>query len=106
MADFINLTTYEIRRVHTPDYINNPEWANLNHKDYPKITLPDCDKKYWRTVNGEILEMTETQKTAVDEAEVEAQKQVQAEQIIQDKMRELAKVNLIRLKEWFTGFQD
>lgn len=67
MADFINLDTFEIiRSAHTPDFINDPDYGNLNHKAYPQTTLPACDKKYWKRDGSKIIEMTVIEKEQVD----------------------------------------
>lgn len=44
-------------------------WHPVENKPYK---LPDCDKKYWKTVDGVILEMDEAEKAAVDQAEADA----------------------------------
>jgi hypothetical protein len=83
MSDVVNKTTMQyLKSVNTPDYPEGEWWIN------PK--LPACDQKYWRNASGKLSEMTATQKQAVDNAETEEQKQVQAEQIIQEKIREVA----------------
>jgi hypothetical protein len=43
-------------------------WHPVENKPYK---LPDCDKKYWVTVDGVILEMDEAEKAAVDQAEAD-----------------------------------
>jgi len=44
-------------------------WHPVENKPYK---LPDCDKKYWKTVDGVILEMDEAEKATVDQAEADA----------------------------------
>ena len=44
-------------------------WHPVEAKPYK---VPDCDKKYWKTVDGVILEMTTEEKAAVDQAEADA----------------------------------
>ena len=44
-------------------------WHPAESKPYK---LPDADKKYWKTVDGVILEMDEAEKATVDQAEADA----------------------------------
>ena len=44
-------------------------WHPLENRPYK---LPDCDKKYWKTVDGVIVEMDEAEKATVDQAEADA----------------------------------
>ena len=44
-------------------------WHPVENKPYK---LPDCDKKYWKDVDGVILEMDEAEKATVDQAEADA----------------------------------
>jgi len=83
MANVINKTTLEYKKsVNTPDYpvgdwIINP-------------ILPKCEKKYWKITGNQVKEMTATEKKAVDDAEIEAQKEITKENYIEQEKRELA----------------
>ena len=44
-------------------------WHPLENRPYK---LPDCDKKYWKVVDGVTLEMDEAEKATVDQAEADA----------------------------------
>ena len=44
-------------------------WHPLENRPYKR---PDCDKKYWKVVDGVTLEMDEAEKAAVDQAEADA----------------------------------
>jgi len=44
-------------------------WHPAENKPYK---LPDADKKYWKTVDGVILEMDAAEKATVDQAEADA----------------------------------
>jgi hypothetical protein len=85
MSYVVNKTTMEYREsVHTPDYSEEEWWINPNRNFIE--TVP---QKYWRNNNGNLAEMTTTQKNAVDLARQDAIKVGQAEQVIQQKIREL-----------------
>ena len=63
----VPLTDEEVKEI-TAD-ITLWRWHPFDNKPYK---LPDCDKKYWKTVDGVILEMDEAEKAAVDQAEADA----------------------------------
>lgn len=68
MADVVNRTTVELRTsVHTPAY-SPTEWI-IN----PDLSeLEDVPLKYWKVVGDLVLEMTQSEKDAVDAAEIAA----------------------------------
>ena len=60
----VPLTDEQVTEI-TAD-ITKWRWHPVENKPYK---LPDCDKKYWKTVDGVILEMDEAEKATVDQAE-------------------------------------
>jgi len=89
MAWVVNKNTMEFKEsVHTPDYLDGNWLVNPE--------LPDANHKYWKlnTDKTKVLQMTHTEMVAVDNNELtiadQTSKVIQAEQIIQDKSRELA----------------
>ena len=62
--DAVPLTDDQVKEI-TAD-ITKWRWHPVENKPYK---LPDCDTKYWKTVDGVILEMDEAEKAAVDQAE-------------------------------------
>jgi predicted nucleic acid-binding Zn-ribbon protein len=71
----VALTDDEVTAI-TAD-ITKWRWHPADLKPYK---IPDCDKKYWKTVDGVILEMTAEEKAAVDKAEADALAAKQAEE--------------------------
>ena len=65
--DAMSLTDEQVTEI-TAD-ITKWRWHPVENKPYK---LPDCDKKYWKTVDGVILEMDEAEKATVDQAEADA----------------------------------
>ncbi|MFA5149154.1 MAG: hypothetical protein WC491_08540, partial [Candidatus Omnitrophota bacterium] len=63
----VPLTDEQVTEI-TAD-ITKWRWHPVENKPYK---LPDCDKKYWKTVDGVILEMDEAEKATVDQAEADA----------------------------------
>ena len=63
----MSLTDEQVTEI-TAD-ITKWRWHPVENKPYK---LPDCDKKYWKTVDGVILEMDEAEKATVDQAEADA----------------------------------
>ena len=63
----VALTDEQVKEI-TAD-ITKWRWHPIENKPYK---LPDCDKKYWKTVDGVILEMSVEEKAAVDQAEADA----------------------------------
>ena len=63
----VPLTDEQVTEI-TAD-ITKWRWHPAENKPYK---LPDADKKYWKTVDGVILEMDEAEKAAVDQAEADA----------------------------------
>ena len=92
MANVINRKTLEyLESVHTPafptvDFIVNPE-------------LPPGDKKYWKVVGDEVLEMTADEKKVVDgkeKAETEkATAKAERERLIAERSYKIAEEELI-----------
>jgi hypothetical protein len=88
----INLLTYKKRvGIHTPIYdrdfnatgsnvaelrqqegVNPDDWKIYN--DETELNLPEVDQKYWKTVNRYIVEMSSSEKSAIDTAEVDSAK--------------------------------
>ncbi len=64
----VPLTDEQVTEI-TAD-ITRWRWHPAENKPYK---LPDCDKKYWKTVDGVILEMDEAEKATVDQAEADAE---------------------------------
>lgn len=61
MADVIDRETMKIyESVNTPDY-PEPMFMVINGK-----ILPQCDNKYWKIVNDEIVEMSTEEKAVID----------------------------------------
>ncbi len=65
--DAVPLTDEEVIEI-TAD-ISRWRWHPTENRPYK---VPDCDQKYWKTVDGVILEMDEKEKAAVDQAEADA----------------------------------
>lgn len=63
----VPLTSEQVTAI-TAD-ISKWRWHPAEGKPYK---LPDADKKYWKDVDGVILEMDEKEKAAVDQAEADA----------------------------------
>jgi len=63
----VPLTDEQVAEI-TAD-ITKWRWHPAENKPYK---LPDCDKKYWKTVDGVILEMSVEEKATVDQAEADA----------------------------------
>ena len=63
----VPLTDEQVTEI-TAD-ITKWRWHPVENKPYK---LPDADKKYWKTVDGVILEMDEAEKATVDQAEADA----------------------------------
>jgi regulator of protease activity HflC (stomatin/prohibitin superfamily) len=63
----VALTDEQVTEI-TAD-ITKWRWHPVENKPYK---LPDADKKYWKTVDGVILEMSVEEKAAVDQAEADA----------------------------------
>ena len=60
MAIVVNKETLALKRsVNTPDY-SPDEWI-INP------VLPNCESKYWKILNNEVLEMTQDEKNIVDQ---------------------------------------
>ena len=90
MSDVINKTTLEYRRsVHTPDYMSGGEWL-INP------VLPECDRKYWKIKNDEVVEMTTAQKAAVDAAVTAQQKEFEKDMLIAGKQQEISRAEAIQ----------
>jgi len=64
----VPLTDEQVAEI-TAD-ITKWRWHPAENKPYK---LPDADKKYWKTVDGVILEMSVEEKAAVDQAEADAE---------------------------------
>lgn len=77
MSDVIHRTTLEhLRSVNTPDYptsdwITNPDLSGV-------ASVP---KKYWKTVNDDVLEMTQAEKDDVDAANLASSKVIRKQQV-------------------------
>jgi|GEM_PF-5746484 len=67
--DAVALTDDEVKAI-TAD-ITRWRWHPAELKPYK---VPDVDQKYWKTVEGVIVEMTVEEKAAVDKAEADAEK--------------------------------
>lgn len=63
----VPLTDEQVAEI-TAD-ITKWRWHPAENKPYK---LPDADKKYWKTVDGVILEMSVEEKATVDQAEADA----------------------------------
>lgn len=63
----VALTDEQVKAI-TAD-ITKWRWHPIDNVPYK---LPDCDVKYWKVVDGVILEMDEKEKAAVDQAEADA----------------------------------
>ena len=64
MSDQIDRNTMQVHpSVNTPDY-SQDAFLNISGK-----ILPDCDKKYWKIVDEEVVEMTTVEKAVVDYVE-------------------------------------
>jgi len=69
MANVINRTTYEyLESVNTPDY-SEVDWLH----DPDVSALESVERKYWKVVDDEVLEMSQAEKDAVDAAIYAAQ---------------------------------
>lgn len=66
-GDAVPLTDEEVKEI--TENIKLWRWHPAEGKPYK---LPDADKKYWKDVDGVILEMDEKEKAAVDQAEADA----------------------------------
>lgn len=44
--------------------VNTPEYESENYLINPSV--PECDEKYWKAVDGEVAEMSTVEKTVVD----------------------------------------
>jgi len=62
MADFFDGKNIQ-RSVNTPDGIM-AGWLPINGA--LAVPVPNCEEKYWKIVDGEIVEMTAEEKTAID----------------------------------------
>lgn len=83
MSNVIHKTTLRYLTSQSwPEY-NNGEWIN-------NPILPNCERKYWRIVSGQVKEMTTTQKNAVDAAEAAYAKEVQKDGLVKTKSRDIA----------------
>ena len=61
MSDQIDRNTMQVHpSVNTPDY-SIETFLNISGK-----TLPNCDKKYWKIVGEQVVEMTIDEKAVVD----------------------------------------
>jgi len=57
----VNKTTLRvIYSANTPEY-STDDW-------FHNPSIPDCVNKYWKLVDGDIVEMSTTEKTAIDDA--------------------------------------
>jgi hypothetical protein len=93
----IALTVQGFNKVRLPydtiSTINRQKYFPYSYKkddgsgEIVKKTLPDVDKKYWKISGEEIIEMTKSEKYAIDEANADL---IQKESLIQDKQRHLA----------------
>jgi len=87
----VPLTDEQVAEI-TAD-ITKWRWHPAENKPYK---LPDCAEKYWKTVEGVIVEMTVEEKAAVDKAEADAEKAAaeaaaQAQAELEAKMLEVQK---------------
>jgi hypothetical protein len=83
MADVVHKTTLEYRRsVNTPDYWGGDWLVNPD--------LPGCARKYWKIKSGKVVEMTTSEKSAVDAAEQAAVAATTKDSYIDSKIKELA----------------
>jgi len=112
MSIALNRKTKEIlESVSTPDYQDNPDWIIIKCSPLGiDKKLPTCDKKYWKIVGDDIIEMTAAEKQVVDDAEALAQKQAlekaELSKKIAKKYREIAIKELIAEKEIPADYVD
>ena len=81
-------------------------WHPLENRPYK---LPDCDKKYWKTVDGVILEMSVEEKAAVDQAEADALAAQEAARQVEEAATQAAaasKTAMSSLPGWATWSAD
>ena len=101
MSIILNRNTKEVRNsVPTYNYLNNPEWLII--KCLPleiDKKLPACDKKYWKIIDDEVVEMTANEKKVVDnkeKAETEkATAKAERERLIAERSYKIAEEELI-----------
>ena len=65
--DAVSLTDEQVTEITAN--IKLWRWHPLENRPYK---LPDCDKKYWKTADDIIAEMSEAEKATVDQAEADA----------------------------------
>ena len=79
-------------------------WHPAENKPYK---LPDADKKYWKTVDGVILEMDEAEKATVDQAEADALAEKLAAEQAAAEAAALAQAKLgAKIAEWSAVIAD
>jgi len=101
MSIILNRNTKEVRNsVPTTDYLNDPNWLIIRCSPL-KINkkLPTCEKKYWKIIDDEVVEMTANEKKVVDnkeKAETEkATAKAERERLIAERSYKIAEEELI-----------
>ena len=95
--ELLNRQTFVQARGSSKKYpIEN--WIPIKWKEgttIKEMTLPKCDKKYWKIVDEKVVEMTKTEKTAVDKADAEAAALVEKQSLIDQKKAEILEAQAI-----------
>jgi hypothetical protein len=73
-----NTTGTNVEKMRQDNGVNPDDWIVYN--DESELNLPDCDPLYYKTVNGKVVEMSSSEKTARD-TEV-AEEQVKHEKVM------------------------
>ena len=102
--DAVALTDEQVTEI-TAD-IRKWRWHPIENRPYK---VPDCEKKYWKTVDGVILEMDETEKATVDQAEADAPAAQEAARQVEEAATQAAaasKTAMSSLPGWATWSVD
>jgi hypothetical protein len=71
-SDF-DTTETNVEELRQEEGINPDDWKVYN--DESELNLPECDEKYWKTVNRQIVEMTAEEKSTKDSDILDTAKQ-------------------------------
>ena len=110
--DYINIKTFQILRGRNIlDYTDWIEYNSIIDGKAVNRVLPNCDRKYYKYLNGEIKEMTANQKQTVDDNEAliifnNRSKQQIFKEIREDFTASNEKVFIIKLLNKYSSFSD